>query len=157
MKNILKIGVILLVTSLFVTGCGNKKSLTAEEFKNKMEKEKYIITDATNQFKDIEEAKYLKKVYIASDKDYKYQVEFYEFDTKSNATNFLEHNKNLFENEKEGASSYTEVNLFNYNRYTLNTGNKYFVLSRIDNTVVYVNNDSQYKEQINALLKIVNY
>lgn len=159
MKNrLIKISLLLVVIGLFVTGCGKKDSLTADDFKAKIEKEeKYLITDATSQFAGIKGSKYIKKVYIASDKEYKYQVEFYEFSSNDNAINFYEHNKELFEQEKKGKSTYTESNMFNYNKYTLKTNGKYNVLSRIDNTVAYVNGDIKYKKDIDSILKLIKY
>ena len=154
-KKIIRISVLLVIISIFLTGCGNKKSITAEEFKNKMEKEeKYVIGDATEQFKDYNQ---IKKVYIVADKKYKYQLEFYEISTADEAVSFYNNNKDIFEKEKTGASAYNEVNVANYNKYTLKTSDKYKVLSRIDNTVVYVNADKKYKDDFNIILKTIGY
>lgn len=154
-KRIIKISLLLIFIGLFVTGCGNKKSISAEEFKKITEKD-YVITDATKQFAGIEEAKHIKKVYIASDKEYKYQVEFYEFDSDENADNFFDHNKEIFETDN-GDSNYTIVNMFNYDKYTHTGSSHYYVLSRINNTVAYVNVEDKYKEQVKSILKSIKY
>ena len=45
----------------------------------------------------------------------------------------------------------------NYSKYTLQSDNKYMVVSRIEDTVVYVKVDSKYKDQIKDLLKEIGY
>lgn len=42
-------------------------------------------------------------------------------------------------------------------KYTLSSNNKYMVVSRIANTVIFVNVGSQYKDTIQKLLKEFDY
>ena len=154
-KSIFRLGVVLVVLSLFVTGCGNKKSITGEEFKNKIEKQdKYLLTNAREQF---EENDLLVSVYIASDKNYKYQVEFYEFKKEADAKSFVEGNREIFEKEKGNSNNESEVNVANYSKYTLKTNDEYKVLSRIDNTVAYVNAKDKYTDEVQEILKLIGY
>lgn len=165
-KEFIKIG-LLLILVLFVTGCGNKynstndndtntsnKALTADNFKEKLNKEKkYLITDDTDLYK---KQKFVKKVYIASDKDSNYQVVFYEFDNYENSINFYNDIKKLI---KEDESDYTdnEDNQTDHNKYILESSDNYYVLSQIDNTVVYVSTLIEYKNQVNTIIEKINY
>lgn len=62
-----------------------------------MEQKGYIITDANGQFSEYD---YVKQVYVASSKDYSYQIEFYELSDASYATYFYNNNKAIFESLK---------------------------------------------------------
>ena len=47
--------------------------------------------------------------------------------------------------------------LTNSEKYSLKTGGRYMVISRIENTVVYVNASDTYKKEIDETLKEINY
>ena len=153
-KILLLIGIAL--TSLFiVTGCGNKKSITAEEFESKLKEKNFIINDVkTTQFSDVPE---ISKGLVAIDETYNYQIEFYEFTSEENAISFYERNKLIFENAKGSSSAYTNVDLNNYQKYTLITDGKYKVLTRINNTLIFINANEEYKDAIKKILKELNY
>ena len=63
----------------------------------------------------------------------------------------------FFEKQKENTLAETNVNGKNYSKYTLSTGNKYKVLSRIDNTVIYLDVDNSYKEEVKNILGELGY
>ena len=70
---------------------------------------------------------------------------------------FFNLNKDVFEKIKGNTAAETSVNLKNYSVYTLSTDSKYRVLSRIDNTVVYINVDKQYKDEVKGILEELGY
>lgn len=145
----------LLIMSMFIlTGCKNKTMISAGEFKSKMESKNYVITDATNQFSSNSE---IKQVYIAQEKSGNYQIEFYQLDNVDNAVSFYKNNKEIFESSKSNSNTYSDVTLKNYAKYTLKTNGEYKVLSRIDNTVIYINVDSKYNDNIDKILKELGY
>lgn len=148
------IAIIILGICLMLILAKNKTPITAEEFKSKMEEKGYVIGDASEQF---EEYGYIKKSYIAADKDYKYQIEFYEIIDNDYATSFFNLNKQVFENTKGNVATETSVNLKNYSIYRVSTENKYRVLSRIDNTVVYVDVDDIHKDEVKGILEDLGY
>lgn len=148
------IAVVVLGTVLMFAFAQNKTPITAEDFKNKMEEKEYIIGDASEQFA---EYGYINKSYIAANKDYTYQIEFYEILDSEYASSFFNLNKQVFEERKGNIVTETNVNLKNYSVYTLSTDNKYRVLSRIDNTVIYVNVDKQYKDEVKGILDELGY
>ena len=152
MKNIKKIFVIVFVLfiSVILTGCSNKKSITSSEFYDIMSGEGFNLTDATEQFG---ENNSLNKVYVAQDKNYEYQVEFYEFKTDSDAISSYNINKDEFENSKTGNSSQSEIGVKNYNKYTLKSGGTYKLVSRIDNTMIYVDVEENNEKNIKDILK----
>ena len=149
----------LCLVSVFVlSGCLNinlnKTSITAEDFKTKMEAKGYSIKDATNQFSDYT---YVKQVYLAINSDSTFQIEFYELENESYAKNFFETNKTKFEESKGSSSAYSNVDIGNHSKYTQSSNGYFSVISRIDNTAIYVNVSDNYKDTVNSVLKDLGY
>lgn len=145
------LAIIIVIISLF--SLLNKESaITAEKFKTKMERKGYTVSDSTNYFKDYE---FIEKVYIATDG--KYQVEFYEFSSDESAIKFYKNNRIIFEKEKDESSNGTEVSEDNYSKYTLNSEDKYKCLSRKENTVIFINVNTEYQKAVDKILDKLNY
>jgi len=66
-------------------------------------------------------------------------------------------NKSKYESEKANVSSSTTSNMKNYSTYSLNTNGTYKYLSRIDNTLVYVDVDEDYKDDVKEIMKEIGY
>lgn len=147
---VLVIGVIALFSSLNK----EKESMTASEFKTLMKGKGFVVSDATSQLSQYD---YVEQVYVAAQSDYSYKIEFYELSDVEYATMFYNNNKSIFESTKGNASSETSVSMNNYSKYTLSTGGKYKVVSRIDNTVLYLNVDSSNKDVVKDLLEELGY
>lgn len=100
---------------------------------------------------------YITQVYLAIDDSYKYQIEFYELSDADYASSFYNNNKSIFEESKSSSAVETSVSSGNNSKYTLVTNGKYKVVSRIDNTVIYVNVDDEYKAEVKDLLEELGY
>lgn len=153
MKSLKKIMVlsIFVVLMLVLTGCGDKVAITPDSFKSTMEAKGFDIVDATTQFEEGD----VEKVYIALNENY--QIEFYLVATEEQAIVAYNTNKTNFENTKSNNNIETSVSLGNNSKYTLSTGGKYNVVSRIENTFIYVSTDDIYKEEISSILKELGY
>lgn len=156
MKNLKR--TFILIISIFsivaITGCQNKNAITIDEFKTKMNDLGYVLQDAKNQFNKYD---FVKEAYIAAESNYNYQIEFYILEDIEQAKKFYENNKIIFEKSKDGVSTHTSINVNNYAKFILETNDKYKLLSRIDNTVIFVNSDLKYKNNINEVLKKLGY
>lgn len=149
--------VIFLAIGIGITKMVNttKQAITANEFVSNMQaKGWYITQDVKSQF---EEYEYIKEAYIAATEDYSYKLEFYELSDENYATMFYNTNKSIFEAYKDNSSVETNFNGKNYSKYTLNTNGQYMLLSKIDNTVIYLKVDSENKDSINKLMKELGY
>lgn len=146
--------VIAIVGVIFVNLNKEKKSITASSFYTTMSQKGYNVQDANRQFA---EYNYIKQAYIAINKDNSYQIEFYELLDDSYATSFYNNNKFIFESSKGNASAETNVGFNNYSKYTLSSNGKYMVVSRINNTVIYVNVDDNYKDTVKDILDELGY
>ena len=146
---VLTIGIIILFNLI-----KEKESITASEFKTIMQEKGYDVSDATSYFSQYD---YINQAYIAVSDDYSYKIEFYELSNVEYAIGFFNNNKSIFEASKGDFSSETDVNIQNYSKYTLSSHDKYKVISRIDNTVIYLDVDSSNKDTIKDLLDELNY
>lgn len=140
----LSIFVIAITMVFVVTGC-SKKVITAEQFKSKMEDKEYNVVDITDQYSSSD--KFIK-VYVALNEDKTYQIEYYQFKDVDSATNAFESSKTNFENSKGSSSVNTSVNLANYSKYSLSTNGKYKTITRVEDTLLYADVDSSYKNKV---------
>lgn len=154
---LLLVPIICLISLVCFTGCGkDKTAISAKEFSEKLEDKDYIIQESTSQYSSNEE---IEESYIALSEDYSYQIEFIILESESDASSMYSYNKSRFEAEKEdsNAKAHSEVNLANYSKYTLIVNGEYKVLSRIENTLIYINADSEYKDEIDEALEDLGY
>ncbi len=147
------LSLILVVVSLMLFGC-SKKEITYQEFKEKVEKEKYTVVEVTEQFKDYD---YIKGAYVAMSSDTNYQIEFYTFEDNKNADAFYKLNKEILESEGSGNDLTTNIDSEKYSKYTLTTKDKYNFISRINNTVLYSKSKKEYKNSISKIIKKLGY
>lgn len=131
-----------------------KTPISANQFKNVMTQKGYEITDATSQFAQYD---YVKQVYVAGNSYTSYQIEFYELADETTALGFYNNNATTFQNQKSSSSAETNVNGKNHSKYTLSSSGKYMVVSRIDNTVVYLSVNDTYKDEVKSILKELGY
>jgi hypothetical protein len=140
---------------LTLSSCGiftPRTALTADEFKSKMEDAGYIVTDA----KDIFDAGMVDDVLLA-DKDGDYQIEFYIVPTVDQAKAAFDENKTGFEDVDESKISTLSGSGSNYAYYRKSTADGYYVVSRIENTFIYVDASSGFNDEIKSILKDLGY
>jgi len=133
----------------------NKEPISAGDFKDIMEDKDFEIVDAMDQFEEYDE--YIKKAYIALEEDYDYQIEFYKLNEEDDAISFYKTNKEKFEASKSSSSVETRVSMGNNSKYTLKTNDEYKVVSRIEDTVIYVDVDEKYEDEVKEILKEMGY
>lgn len=150
MKKIISvlIGAILIFALI---GCGSKKAMTVEDFESKMGKNGYEVINITSQYP----SKAIKDVIIAR-KD-GYQIEFFVVENVDVAVSSYNLNKETFEKSKGNKSVQTQKTMSNTSRFTLKANAKYKVISRIENTFIFINAPQEKSEEIDTVLKELNY
>lgn len=143
---------VLMLVGCF-TGCGKKTAITDDDFRTIANDNGLSIIDATEQFPD---SLILETASIAKSDD-DWQIEFYVLTDSKAATGMFNTNKENFENLKGNASFQTSVAIGNHAVYSLVSNGTYMHVSRIDNTVVYVNEDAENKDAIDSVLKKMGY
>lgn len=144
------VGIVLVV---FNTLNKEKTPISADTFNTIMEGKGYVMTDTTIQFAQY--GSLMTKSYAAQKNDY--QIEFYELSTDENAISMYNTNKTKFESQKSNASASATASMNNYSTYSLTTNGKYKYLSRIDNTLVYIDVDESYKDIVKDIMKEIGY
>lgn len=149
---------IIMVLALFfafltLTACGgNNTALTATQFKEKMAaKSGFQVVDVTKQY----EGQDVKQAYIATNGTW--QIEFYEQNSEKSAKTSFDINKSNFEKIKNSTAVTTEKIVGNVSRYTQVSSGKFSVISRIDNTFIYLNVDERYKNEAQEILRDLGY
>ncbi|MBE6752779.1 MAG: hypothetical protein E7559_00245 [Ruminococcaceae bacterium] len=146
---------VLLVCSLFcLSGCKEKVSVDAAAFTSAMEELGYTVKSESYQFQGATKE---IKVYLAYDNDGNDLIEFYVLDSAETAVALFNDNKAFFESSVSGASSKSSVSAANYNTFRLTADGEFKVLSRIDNTMVFVSVPTEYKDAVNTALDKIGY
>jgi len=145
----------LVVLVVLISACSSKKeAIDVDRFKEVMRDNSYYVVNSKEQFSEYD---YIIESYIAINSDKTFQIEFYKLSDVDNSIAFYNYNKDIFDASKTSNSVYTDINLNNNSKYTLTTDDSYKVLSRIDDTVVYVNTNKEHKDDIKSILKKIGY
>ncbi|MBQ8317784.1 MAG: hypothetical protein IJX85_05550 [Lachnospiraceae bacterium] len=157
-KIVLLISLILMIVAavvvLVLVIAGEKKDfMTAREFYEEMEDEGYELVDVTSQYYSygIDEA------YVAVASNDRYQIEFYELNSISKAENMFETNKDYFEGRAGSSRITSSYGLGDYDVYSLTSNGDYMYLCRIDNTLLYIDVDDRYKEEVKEIIDELDY
>ena len=145
--------VLILLSTLFITGCTTKETLEPNQFKTQIEKKGFIVVDQTSAVIHLNAD--LTYSYIATTPDQRYAVEYYSFNGESGAQAFYA--QKHADVTATGGQVSSELNQGNYQKYTLNHNGKYTVISRISNTVLFVHADKNYMEEIIIVVKDIGY
>ena len=153
MKRFAKMGVwaVLLLGAFLLTACGSQKAITGDEFTSKMEAAGYAVYDISDQYS----ADIIYQALIAQKDDY--QIEFYDLITTDDAISAFDYNKSDFESLQGTSAKNTNVEFSNGGRYTLTIDGSYKLISRIDNTFIYLDVPEKYKDDVVKVLKELGY
>ena len=151
-----KRGILLAVVCLLVlfvtTGCMNKKAITTSEFKSTMESKGFTTIDVLEQFS---EYKYVKEATVAKNDDF--QIEFYVLSDTERADYMFNTNKKIFQNSKGSSTFETKSKIGNYETYSLTSSGYYMYISRVNNTVIYLNVNESKKDTVIKIIKDLGY
>ena len=145
--------ILMSIISTCISLAKGKKPITTSEFISIMENNGYSVIDTKSQ--NVED--YIKKSSKAISNREEYQIEFYEFSNVAYATQF--YNNNVIKLMEDRNKSFTETNRGgkNFSKYILSTDEYYSIVSRIDNTVIYLNVNLQYNSEITSVLDKLGY
>lgn len=151
-KKISLLAFLTLFTVLLCTACsGSRKALTADEFSDKMSNKDFTVSDLTDQYeKGIVEA-----IEIAVGENY--QLEFYVLPSEKQTNLAFSENKAAFEEAKGNSSSDKSVSVGNYQYYYQTSNGKFYLVSCIDNTMLYCVTDKEYSDEVKDLAKELGY
>lgn len=144
---------LMLFLIFFTAGCGVKPRtpVTAKEFVDKLEAAGFTLVDAVDQFDE----GLVEAAYIAIGENY--QIEFFIVPTVEQAQRAFAENQATFEAAKGNSTTNKSAKAENFSYYCQTSNGKYSVVSRTDNTFIYVDADSEYKQEINDIIKDLGY
>ncbi len=147
------IPVLFAVALIFsLTACQSREPITADTFREKVEALTYTPVDITDQFTDYPQI----VTAVGIDKD-GLRVEFYELDGADNATAFFNGNQAQVELKQGSTSASTSVSTSSYQKYTLKTSETYYLLERVETTVIYSYCDSADTATLDNLITELGY
>lgn len=152
MKKKLSLIAVLVLFALTLTGCLSKEVKTTDDFIALAESKEMTAVNAIDQFSYLG---YVTEATVATNKEW--QVEFYVLSDEANAVSMFTTNVAKFESKKSGSSSETSTDLTNSQSYGLTSGGAYMYVARVENTLVYLDVDTEYKEEAQAFIEELGY
>lgn len=140
---------LLLVLLIFTCACSIKHSLSSDNFQEKMEDKGFTVQDTT----EVSDAEFIKKELVALRKEY--QIYYFESPTEDKGKELYNINKSNISNSNK--VKIDEKNSSNFDRLKATSNKKVFYTVRIGNTVIYVEAEIKYKNEIKNILKDIGY
>ena len=144
--------ILIIITILLITGCTNYH-LTIEEFRNVSLDEGYFLD---NENKEYQNYAYVKDVSYAYHREKDYLIEFIKLENNDYAYKFFLTNKEAFVNDTPEYKYIKYQNTNDYNLYHIETDRYYMLLIRMDNNMIYINTDIEFKQDIEKFLNKLN-
>lgn len=158
MKKINKILVVLVFCLiLFITSAClfTKDAIDSTKFTSIMTKNQFKVTDVTDQYTNYD---YISSVQVAISENNEYQIEFYKLDSIENAKKMYESNKLDFEEEERSISAFTSnVDMGNFNTFSLSDATSYRYICRVDDTLIYVKTTKDYQNKVKKMIDELGY
>lgn len=148
MKKVLTV-VMIFVCLVTLTGCGKKVALSNEKMTSKLNELGFDVKDITDSMEDSN----VNVVKTANNG--KYQIEYYIFKSQETAKKAYDSNKKMLSASKKYKGK--ADNKDNYNKYVQETDSSYNSIIRIDNTLVYVSVNIDYKKNVKKVLNELGY
>ena len=125
-----------------------KESISLDTFKLIMEDEGFEVLDKSYETK-------AGKLYVASNGDYK--IEFYDCTNVRTAEIYYSAYVEACEDEIDGSHTGSNIAFKNYARRVISANGEYTVVSLIDDTLLFVQADKEYKGDIKDVLEELGY
>lgn len=141
----------LTLIMIFLVGCSSTEPMTANEFKESMEKKDFTVRDQTDSAVNST----YEKIYVALDKE-KYSFEYYFMDSTESADvvyQYAVRNLNKMYKDKEDAKISDE----DKQDYRVSASDYYCRLIEKENTVLFVTAYPDYEDEANSLIKELGY
>lgn len=143
-------GILMLFT---LTGC-TKTVVSTEQVKSLATGKGYNAVDVISQYAEFTQ---IKEATVIQESNGNFQFEFYVLDSADSAINMFNTNVTNFDEFDTGTKAKATVNGKNYATYSLTTTDRHRYLSRVDNTLLYVDIDVKYKDEVKAFVEELDY
>ena len=154
---VMAVSMALVVLIGMLTGCGREvEPVTAADFQSKMEELGYQVEDGTEHYAQFDHVE--KCLAFASELEGgKMNVQFFEINTKENATGMFINNKEETIKKKSGVSSESSSSNNSYSEYKLTTGDTYYIVEQVGTTLIVARCPKAFKEKLDEVITAINY
>lgn len=135
-----------------MTGCQKKIPQTAAEFTQIMETAGLAVRDNTGN--GDENDKLTAKLYAI---DENYTIEYYAFEDSGAAQRVYNSNYRTFDEENPVKTLSAKMTTSRYDYCAFTAGGQFYVIARIENTLVGCVADAEYKQEILSHIKALGY
>lgn len=148
------LSVLLIVVVMLTLGaCGQKRTpQSPRSFQELMTEFGYEVYDATT---NTDTGGITDSVLLAIDENY--TIEYYGFIDENSAKSTFTSNEQIFENENTTKYMVKEMSFNDYEHYSYSSDNNFYLLSRINNTMLYCVADKEYKDDILEAVEVLGY
>ena len=145
------LGILIILIVSFATGCGFYNLLETQEFKDHFGALGYTTSDN-------EEALYESKTYVvASKSDVPYKIEYYEFEEEIDAKKIYEKYKDNIADYITSDSKNNETTGAVFSKTIAKSDNEYLVISRVKNTLIFIEGTVDFQQEIDKLVEDIKY
>lgn len=150
-KKSVLLGVLIVLVTCLTTGCIFYNYVDPTEFKEQFSARGYTVEKID---KADYEADYISK---ATKEDVPYEVLYYEFATDADAKKAYKSYKDSLPNLITTDSKDTETTGNVVSKYICKSDNEYIVISRVKNSLIFVNTTLDYQNEIDEILEDIEY
>lgn len=150
-KKSVLLGVLIVLVTCLTTGCIFYNYVDPTEFKEQFSARGYTVEKID---KADYEADYISK---ATKEDVSYEVLYYEFATDADAKKAYKSYKDSLPNLITTDSKDTETTGNVVSKYICKSDNEYIVISRVKNSLIFVNTTLDYQNEIDEILEDIEY
>ena len=143
---------LLALLLLCLPACSDKAPATADQFQKKLEAQEFQIVDVTGQYAQF--AHILKA--LGTEKG-SLHIEFLEINSNDNAAAMFQGNRARVEKFKASGAVESSVSAANYQKYSLTTSETFYVVSRIEKTLIYAYSAKADKDALQDILTSLDY
>lgn len=153
MKSTRSIALILCLIMLLglMTACQKKMPQTAAGFTQIMENAGFEVYDESDNGED---SIATAAVYAVGEN---YQIEYYGYEDSDSARRVYDNNQNKLDEDHSAKRMTSQMETNRYNYYAFSTEDDFYVIARIENTVVFCAADSEYKQEILTHMEALGY
>lgn len=153
-KRVISLTIIFLIMLFNLTGCAKKEAISIEKF-NEIVKNQDCSVEENLEYYD----KFID-IIAGSKAKYsdKWEMNFYVLSGNKDAELMFEKDRNILESYKKNVSKLQiETTMPSYELYEIVASEHFGYVCRIDNTVLYVDAEEQYKDEIKAVIEELGY
>ena len=146
------VALIMLFVLILCTGCASRKTaITTDEFETIVEEAGLDVDDTTELYS----SPLVKKSLGAYNKSF--TIELLIAPNDKDAQRIFTQTKEAAESNKSSASTTTSSASGNKAKFKLTSDGTYYLLSKIENTVIYVETDADNKKEVDKIVKELGY